>query len=539
MKNNLEFIIHNWRVMVKENVIADKSKGVAGFTALLLTIIMIIGCFATACQPTPEELIVQNKADDDLQEAIAQTANPETEQNETVSNNTDQVEDSIMVTDAISNDLGTIKININSNVILPDNSQVPVAYVEPVNFTQDQLENIINAFYGDVVFYDGFTQTKTDIEKRIVRMQELLSNDEKLLNSDYPSLMSVPGMPPETDVSKLREYVNTRIERRRSEWESAPEEYVPLSNDVIKVQPDNEFFFIKTDIGKDYMGYVSYSNSYSSPGINTRIECFAFENDYNLSDALLKDISLLGRVLKPYNSTQVDINTNDSGYEYAKQLAQGLIDEIGIDGVKLEEAYISGDTVTLTSSQEGSGLTYNGVIKSSEKEYYVFCFERIIGNQTIDYTFYDGRSQMEEAVHRIDPYEKIEVWVDGNEIVQFIWDTPAKVTDIINENVAVDKDYTKAIDNMTQQAFIKYADLHYGLASEIVIDIDKMELVMARILERDTNKYLVVPVWKFYGEVTAVLKDSEEESRIISSSGKSIITINALDNTIIELQNGY
>ena len=459
--------------------------------------------------------------------------------NKSNQNNTQNTYTIYMVTDAISNDLGTIKININSNVILPDNSQVPVAYVEPVNFTQDQLENIINTFYGDVLFYDGFTQTKTDIEKRIVRMQELLSNDEKILNSDYSSLMSVPGMPPETDVSKLREYVNTRIERRRSEWESAPEEYVPLSNDVIKVQPDNEFFFIKTDIGKDYMGYVSYSNSYSSPGINTRIECFAFENDYNLSDALLKDISLLGRVLKPYNSIQVDINTNDSAYEYAKQLAQGLIDRIGIDGVKLEEAYISGDTVTLTSSQEGSGLTYNGVIESSEKEYYVFCFERIIGNQTIDYTFYDGRSQMEEAVHRIDPYEKIEVWVNEKEIVQFIWDTPAKVTDIINENVAVDKDYTKAIDNMTQQAFIKYADLHYGLASEIVIDIDKMELVMARILERDTNKYLVVPVWKFYGKVTAVLKDSEEESRIISSSGKSIITINALDNTIIELQNGY
>ena len=37
-----------------------KSKS-AGFTAILLTVIMIIGCFTTACQPTPEELVVQNK----------------------------------------------------------------------------------------------------------------------------------------------------------------------------------------------------------------------------------------------------------------------------------------------------------------------------------------------------------------------------------------------------------------------------------------------------------------------------------------------
>ena len=54
---------------------------------------------------------MQNKADDDLQEAIAQAAHPETVRNDTVPNYTDLVEESIMITDAISNDLGTIQIN--------------------------------------------------------------------------------------------------------------------------------------------------------------------------------------------------------------------------------------------------------------------------------------------------------------------------------------------------------------------------------------------------------------------------------------------
>ena len=50
--------------------------------ALLITTIIL---FTAACQKTPEKLIVQNKGDDDLQNAIEQTAAPTEQISEQVS----------------------------------------------------------------------------------------------------------------------------------------------------------------------------------------------------------------------------------------------------------------------------------------------------------------------------------------------------------------------------------------------------------------------------------------------------------------------
>ena len=47
----------------------EKSKS-AGFTAILFTTVMITGCFLAACQPTPEEPVVQSKDKDLVQEVV-------------------------------------------------------------------------------------------------------------------------------------------------------------------------------------------------------------------------------------------------------------------------------------------------------------------------------------------------------------------------------------------------------------------------------------------------------------------------------------
>jgi hypothetical protein len=196
---------------------------------------------------------------------------------------------------------------------------------------------------------------------------------------------------------------------------------------------------------------------------------------------------------------------------------------------------------------------------NSDREFYVFCFEREINGMTIDNSFYEGTSS-DNTLDATDPryehplpYESLEIWTEGSEIVQFVWESPVKIADIANDNVEVQIDVEQAIDTMAEQLFIQYADMWQGYADSIVINIDEIRLVLARIKEKNTGNYVAVPVWDFYGEVKVeVSKENAEaiglDNSIYPNDGnmytindvdKSIITINSLDGSILDREKGY
>ena len=175
------------------NMIAPQKKSKsAGFLAILLTIIMIIVCFTTACQPTPEGLIVQNKADDDLQEAIAQTAMPIpsdvnasdgnviSETASAIQHATQSKEPIDHIEDISSNASNTVTVEIDADVINNQPDNIPVAKIESYYFTEEEVQQFATAFFGDTQFYDG-VYTKSDFDTRIVKLQYRISNDEELL----------------------------------------------------------------------------------------------------------------------------------------------------------------------------------------------------------------------------------------------------------------------------------------------------------------------------------------------------------------------
>ncbi|MBN2880251.1 MAG: M56 family metallopeptidase [Clostridia bacterium] len=145
-----------------ENMLKPQKKlKSAGGISLFLALIMIFTCFTTACQPTPQEDIVQNKNDGELEAAIMETAAPDETQ--------DTDNKSVWIKDELSNDAGTIKIDIDARVEPISEEKITIARLEPYSFTEPEMAAMTEVFFGgEVTYYDYLTSTKADYENNII-----------------------------------------------------------------------------------------------------------------------------------------------------------------------------------------------------------------------------------------------------------------------------------------------------------------------------------------------------------------------------------
>ena len=76
------------------------------------------------------------------------------------------------------------------------------------------------------------------------------------------------------------------------------------------------------------------------------------------------------------------------------------------------------------------------------------------------------------------------------------------------------------------------------------MNIERIELGLMRIAQPGSDEYLVVPVWDFYGSTIlsserASYTDEEYWQKINHFYGRSFLTVNAIDGSIIDRKMGY
>ena len=477
-----------------------KMKNTIKLSSLLIVLIII---FITGCQKTPDDLIVQNKADDDLAEAIAVTAEPvatEPEASEEPDINADLLKETYRLTETVTNDLGNITLEIDADVIPLNIPKIPVAIVEPYDMTEDDASAVATAFFGNAKYSDPKIRTKSEIEAAIVQAKKSATD----LSSDMATASGT------TTMVELQEVADEQIARLEELWKDAPDEK-PETSDFDVSSHSSSYYNV--NIGKAYKGFLDFSNS-SNYSIKYLL-CLASKYEMFRTNM---------RFLTEYATRPVE-DTDDPAYQKAKQRALELIDAAGLgETVKLGDTYISKDCLGDTRYV-------------SNEEYYVFTFERIVGDGTIDYSFHMGSRTYEDYGKPFE-YEKIEVWAykDTGELVEFLWRSPTIVTEIINDNVKIEIDDEQAIDAIKKQAFIQYADFN----GDWKIVIDKIELALTRVKERDSDRYLVVPAWQCYGELAEKRSEGGYRYQLGKEQEyKNIITINALDGTVIDMERTY
>jgi beta-lactamase regulating signal transducer with metallopeptidase domain len=496
-----------------ENMLKPTKKlKLAGFISMLIAIIMVVGCFTTACKPTPNKVVVQSKNDGELEKAIVQTAEPTVQNSEQIQP-TETAKPKVIVQDTSSNASNTVTVEINAEVINNQPDNIPVAKIAPKSYTQEELMHMIEVFFGNTELYSR-DLIKEDWDYYILQKQYQMNNKEEL--QAYADIRDI------TDLSVAKKNIQAAIDRFIKSREKAPDERKIVDFDIAMNSDRGFNVLVKTREG--FLGNACQSV----------MTAFNDDNNYYMSRS------------KSYIK---HIDNDNPEFLNAKEMAIKMVADMGIDNVVFGDAYTSKD-YTFSKFDEPY---WNG------REYYVFCFDLIVGNSVmnnsetyftppslIDMSGKDGYEHVPEPQYaKVIPYDRLEVWVEGDRIVQFKHRNPVQVTQIVNDNVAIAVDYPEATELAKQFAYTAYID-PYGFTEEYKLKIDRIELDLVRITEKDTLDDIVVPVWNFCGaymyknsEKRGKTRDEDENGRVtrrgIEGMGDVLITINALDGSIIDM----
>lgn len=74
--------------------------------------------------------------------------------------------------------------------------------------------------------------------------------------------------------------------------------------------------------------------------------------------------------------------------------------------------------------------------------------------------------------------------------------------------------------------------------------IDRCSLGLAKVAQKNSDKYMLIPVWDFFGYITyeyvAGIAETDENNEITYRQAEySFLTINAIDGSVIDRNLGY
>ena len=136
--------------------------------------------------------------------------------------------------------------------------------------------------------------------------------------------------------------------------------------------------------------------------------------------------------------------------------------------------------------------------------------------------------------------ETITLVVNQEGILQFDWDSPHQLGDVLVEACTL-LPFSEVVEVAAKMLPLLF-DEHWGHIEDMTsanIQITQIEFGMMRIIKNQSiDEGLMVPVWAFYGEESFVSPTTEKQSKP-SKQPRRLITINAIDGTIIDRLTGY
>ena len=525
-----------------------------------LLIIMII-LFA-ACQPTPEELVVQNKADGELDEMIQQTA----ETQETApSAEAIEAEPEYITTSydySIKSKDGDVDIYVKANVDIQDGARYQVVRITHKDFSLEFVEKACTVLLeGQEMFEPRKGQTKDEIEAEILSLQAAIANPEQS-HSD-----GLSSGDPET-IARVTKMFQDRIKIYKEILEEAPDtiekvparfEYMPkkyyareerykedladYSNETENEQAiqildeyENEMqLIVDADLSNDYYGRVEVRN-YSSKWLNSGHFHFIKSKELNTNtygpSIMSKDKS---------ESDEIEM-THDEAIIFADKL---LLD-MGIENMNVSTIY---------------HIASPGAYYDEEKETVVQIpdEERSIYGYNIHYVRqYGPLPVMESSIYykTAEPdygprygNEELGITIEKDGVIRFSWTNMPQITKVENDNVAI-LPLEQVMDIFNKQMSIQYNviglfdydenepdyDELLNSITDARININSIKLKMVRIpVKNQIGEYRMIPAWVFKGNKFFLREGSPNYEDVSDRlDTECFLIINAIDGSIIQ-----
>lgn len=166
-------------------------------------------------------------------------------------------------------------------------------------------------------------------------------------------------------------------------------------------------------------------------------------------------------------------------------------------------------------------------------------FTRLLDGIPVTYTDNEGTTvEAENGAECSWPYEKIDMVFDQKGFTEFVWTNPCQVEKLSDENVFL-LSFSDIQNIFQEMIFKKYQDFWGETQVKEELRIREVRLGYMRVMEKgNVTEGTMVPVWDFFGSETFSY-DKMAEPVTEDAPYKCLLTINAMDGTIIDRDLGY
>ncbi len=478
----------------------QKSQWHVKLTAMLLAGVMVVCCFTTACQPTPDKPVIVNKNQsyDDI-----------------ISADMGQIEESLepytvpeRLTESIED--GKLTIHADVSIELPQTTDFPVTMVKHRILSQDEVDNIVNFFTkGRKMYKRKMIQTKDEILDWITQVKR-----GPLVNGVY-------------DASQVDKDYLKQLEQQ---YEEAPESF------------EKQYVDSSLDYCRDYNGKQLQSGEKTALDVNIENdtgndESLSIMNANNLyhnsivgySDGSVHYSETIYR--EDLDATDIDVETDPSFRDWENQIKNTSMSQdeaIAQGDAVLQALHIDG--LALTCVDRAAMLDAGGYpCKGGYQLTYMRSKGKLTGYDTSLWMF-DSGDQGEAAPAYVPPFsqEKLTIMLNEDGIHSFYWDGAATEDQTIHENARL-KPFEEIKKAALNQIKYKYS-FRQNANAKLRCEIESVKLQLGYIgVKDDINKALMVPMWVF---VTRFYEKNDSDASEFRY-GYEAFVVNALDGSIV------
>ena len=473
--------------------------------ALFITLVFLIAML-TACQSTPEQPVVIQK---DMEQMI-EKAQEENESSEKLT----ALETPERFTADLINAKENVIVTADAEIFLPDTDKIPTATVNKQVFSQETADKLMELLLQGQTLYDieGYLQTtKAEIQEKLVELYAMRAGTIPV-NVDGEDSDSVEVLNETIDIweKELRDApeeasktpaLTTFHKREIPGFES---EETDCIEGIAEIGGEPARFLVQNGIQENRIFVEFYRNIYTG-------------RNYHPIDILTGKLNIDAEKLK------LEVTA-----EEAQAQADVLIEKLGLP-------YKVYARTELCINLEGGGLA-----EGDEPDYnnlptaHIVRYVRMVEGVPITYTGDTGtRLETEENYAKPWPYEAISVVIDDTGIIEFNWTSPYTDPEIITEDTNL-LPFSEIQNTFEKMVMAKYSYVEEGA---LQLDINSVHLGLMRVTNPEQRgSGLLIPVWDFFGTIT--IMPENDEPYLFSGTG-SVLTINAVDGSIIDRGFGY
>ncbi len=490
--------------------------GVKGRTlALGLALLMLAAGVLTACQPTPEAPPVMNKRTDIVDTVQEAAAEPEIsaapmEDRKTIAERIGET-GGRMTLELMPSDSVTIKVD--ADIVTPEFESIPMVRVKPENFSAEQFGAFIDYLTNGLPVYyqpnDYSTSrfTKEELVTIATQIRKYLTDDD------------LPRSTKNAWEYWLDEFYQSEYDSALSQTDDKP-----YDGKLVSAENNGTFSSItslKCYMGKTRAAWLSLWQTMEGNDTELQFDNSDYGSGYN--------------TFEPY--TGVQAARVGMTYEEARTMAENLVRRMDGEDTNL---------VVFESSIGYQLETIANYTKETSPQAYVFKFGRSYNGAVAKNVngLWGGEDNIDYS-KRVAP-ENLMVIIDSGGFRDVYWSSYTKYVENVSDDVPL-KDFDSIREVFENYCRYKFAwtyrnDALAGDATPAVtLNVKRIEMNLMVIPEKDDlDSYVTVPVWDFIADMTIDGDTMTQEG--FADPGQtniSIMTINAIDGTVINRVQGY